>query len=98
VYAWLHNTTSEAATALVPRATDLVDHRDHHIPGDSLTFDPTAVAQLDPGASRQLLATLRVPVDAVAGTYHGLVVVEHLPALALHVVAEVRAAAEPARG
>jgi hypothetical protein len=99
VYAWLHNTTPSAATALFPRATDLVDHRDHHIPGESLTFDPAAVAQLDPGASRQLLATLRVPVDAVAGTYHGLVLVEHLPALALHVVAEVRPAAEePARG
>jgi hypothetical protein len=35
---------------------------------------------------------MRVPADAVAGTYHGLVLVEHLSDLALHVVAEVRPA------
>jgi hypothetical protein len=95
-YAWLHNTTSEAVAGLLPRAADLVDHQGHHLPGGSLSFDPATVAQLDPGGSRQLLATLRVPVDAVPGTYHGLVLVEHLPALALQVVAEVRPAAEGA--
>ena len=96
VYAWLHNTTNEAVTALVPRAAVLVDHQGHQLPGETLSFDPPSVDQLDRGASRQLLATLRVPADAAPGTYHGLVLVEHLPALALHVIAEVRpAAAEP---
>jgi hypothetical protein len=89
-YAWLHNTTREAVTALVPRAADLVDHHDHRILGVALSFDPGTVARLEPGASSQLLATLRVPVDAVPGTYHGLVLVEHLEDVALHVVVEVR--------
>jgi hypothetical protein len=89
-YAWLHNSTPVPATALVLRAADLVDHQDHRISGAAVTFDPVAVSRLEPGASRQVLATLRVPVDAVPGTYHGLVLVEHLPELALHVVAEVR--------
>jgi hypothetical protein len=92
-YAWLHNTTPEAATALVPRAAGLVDHHGHQLPGDALSFDPAVVAQLEPGTSRQLLTTLRLPADAVPGTYHGLVLVEHLPTLALHVVVEVRPAA-----
>ena len=98
-YAWLHNTTPEAVTALVPRAAVLVDHQGRQLPGEALSFDPAAVDRLDPGASRQLLATFRVPAAAAPGTYHGLVLVEHLPTLALHVVADVRpAAAEPDRG
>jgi hypothetical protein len=97
-YVWLHNTTADATTALVPRAVDLVDHHGNRISGGALAFDPAAVAQLDPGASSQLLATLRLPSDAVPGTYHGLVLVEHLPDVALHVVAEVRPAPDADRG
>lgn len=94
-YAWLHNTTPAAVTALTPRGAVLVDHQGRQLPGEALSFDPAAVDRLDPGASRQLLATLRVPLDAAPGTYHGLVLVEHLPGLALHVVAEVRPPAAP---
>jgi len=92
-YVWLHNTTPAAVSTLVPRAAVLVDHQGQQLPGEALSFDPGAVDQLDAGGSRQLLATLRVPADATPGTYHGLLLVEHLPALALHVIAEVRPAA-----
>ena len=75
----------------MPRCAFLVDHAGHHVSGDAVELRSARrwrVSSLAPAAS--VLATFRVPVEAVPGTYHGLVLVEHLADLALPILAEVR--------
>jgi hypothetical protein len=89
---WLHNTTASAATGLRPWATGLMSHAGERLPSEAVTFDPDRVERLDPGESRPLVAMLEAPAAAPLGSYHGQVLVERLPEMALAVVVRVVAA------
>jgi hypothetical protein len=82
---WLHNTTASTAGALRPWAPGLAASEGSALPGDALTFLPPVVDRLSPGESHEIVAVLAVPEGAALGTYHGLVLVEHLPDTALPV-------------
>jgi hypothetical protein len=86
---WVHNTTSSSASTLRPWATGVTNHAGRSLLPEAVTFDPERVERVDPGESRALVAMLKVPPDATPGSYHGLVLIEGLPDVALPVLVRV---------
>lgn len=79
---WLHNTSASAVVVARPWTSGLTSHDARRIPARSVTFSPSRIERLDPGGSCELLVMARVAVDATLGSYHGLILVEHLPEIA----------------
>jgi len=76
---WLHNTTSAAADGLRPWIPSLVDHAGGSLPAGAVTFVPATVGHLDAESSSAIVVVLDVGDDALPGTYHGQILIEHLP-------------------
>ena len=80
---WLHNATSSAVTAVRPWTGALASHFGATLSDETVTFDPQVVSRLDPGESHELLVTACIAEDAALGSYHGQILVEHLPDVVL---------------
>ena len=89
---WLHNTTTSAAVDLGVWTTPLINHAGTALDPALLTFTPGQFRRLDPGESAEILVVLRVPSDTPCGTYHGLVLVKHLPDTAFRLSVRISAA------
>jgi hypothetical protein len=86
---WLHNTSTSAVLAARPWTPGLTSHHGRRIPAASVTFSPSRIERLDPGESCELLVMARVAEDATLGSYHGLILVEHVPEIAFPLKIEV---------
>jgi hypothetical protein len=86
---WLHNTSTSAVLVARPWSPGLTSHNARRIPAGSVTFSPSRIERLDPGQSCELLVMARVAGDATLGSYHGLILVEHLPEIAFPLKIEV---------
>ncbi len=74
---WLHNTSGAAAPPLRVHVGELRSTRGAVL-GARIVVGPDTVARLEPGQSLGVTIEVRVPTDAVPGTYHGLVFVDGL--------------------
>lgn len=76
---WVHNPTDTPAGAVELHATTLVCANGLGLPTDVVSFAPTRVALVEPGASCQVRVTVRVPLGQSAGQYHGLLLSSAAP-------------------
>ena len=87
--AWLHVLDGPPGPPARVHATDLVAHHGDRIPGDLVSTTP---AVLDTAASRTsepVAVSVAVPDRVRPGTYHGHLLAEGLPEIALPIVLEV---------
>jgi hypothetical protein len=86
---WLHNTSTSAVLVARPWTPGLTCHNGKRIAAGSVTFSPSRIGRLDPGESCELLVMASVAGDATLGSYHGLILVEHLPEIAFPLTIQV---------
>jgi hypothetical protein len=86
---WLHNTSTSAIVVARPWTPGLTSHNGQKMPAGSVTFSPSRIEHLNPGESCELLVMASVGGDATLGSYHGLILVEHLPEIAFPLRIEV---------
>ncbi|HEX9314786.1 MAG TPA: polyprenyl synthetase family protein, partial [Actinomycetota bacterium] len=91
---WLHNTSPATERSLRPWTPGLHSDAGRMVPGHAIEFVPPSVERLDPGQSRELLVVGDVPSGTPPGFYHGQVLVEGLPGVALALMLEVVARPE----
>jgi hypothetical protein len=75
---WLHNTTASVATDLRPWCPGLANHGGSALAATAVSCAPERIDRLEPGASRELVVTVAVGEDTVAGAYHGQLLVDGL--------------------
>jgi hypothetical protein len=75
---WLHNTTASVATDLRPWCPGLANHGGAALAATAVSCAPEQIDRLEPGASRELVVTVAFGEDAVAGAYHGQILVNGL--------------------
>jgi hypothetical protein len=75
---WLHNTTASAEADLRPWCPGLASHGGAALAASAVSCAPERIDRLEPGASRELLVTVAVGEDTVAGAYHGQLLVDGL--------------------
>jgi hypothetical protein len=80
---WLHFLDGPAGGRATFQATDLSAHHGGRIAADAVTFDPPTLDASTPRSKRQVEVRVDVPPDAVAGPYHGHLLVEGFPEVCL---------------
>ena len=75
---WLHNTTASVEVDLRPWSPSLVNPSGASLAATAVSCAPERIDRLEPGASRELVVTVAVGEDAVAGAYHGQLLVDGL--------------------
>jgi hypothetical protein len=80
---WLHFLDGPAADRATFQATDLSAHHGGRIPADEVSFDPPTLDAGTPRSKQQVEVRVTVPSGAVAGPYHGHVLVEGFPEVCL---------------
>jgi len=73
VSVWVHNPTAAPVTSVELRATSLAGSRSS-IPVEAVSFTPSSVPVVEPGAARAVRLHVAVPAGQPPGCYHGLVV------------------------
>ena len=93
---WLHNTTSTAAVGLRPWIPSLVNHAGESLPADAVTFVPAqAWTTSTPIRAAPSWWCSTVGDDARPGTYHGQILIEHLPDVVFPLTVHVRPSTDP---
>jgi hypothetical protein len=75
---WLHNTTASVEADLRPWCPGLANHGGAALAATTVSCAPERIDRLEPGSSRELLVTVAVGEDTVAGEYHGQLLVDGL--------------------
>ena len=81
---WIHNTTGADVSGVAAWMTALTAHDGVELPGSSGALTPSALV-VPAGGSRDALLTIKVPMTAPCGLYHGHVLLTGLPSASLPV-------------